>query len=248
MKTFILMERDKELLQFLFENKVSTRKQVFERFFKNISPKNANRRIRKLMKEKLISSKGEEIGGRFKQYLFVGGNGIDIVRTRNKLYTVDKIEKSESIQHDLELLELRYLLCRSPKVKSYFTENMLQGIFDFKNNDDLKYFVRLNSDAAILISLKIGPIYAALEYETLSKSDSRYEKKIREYYESNISIVIYVTKSEILKSRILRIDDQISRELKRPNKVFCATYDTLLSNPKKLTFVNSNGKILDLLS
>lgn len=248
MSHLIITERDKKILYFLFENKIATRQEVHEFFFAKKSHKTANLRLRKLIKEEYISTSAEEIDGKFVRYLFVGKKGQEIVKFWKNQYLVGKIERSESINHDLELLSLRYVLLRSPKIREYYTENVLQGVLEFKSDERLKYFVSLNSDAAMLIRLKVGDFYVALEYETFPKSDQRYEKKIRDYYNSNISFVIYVAKTQVLGNRLRQIDDAIADELKRPNKVFFANFNTLIAHPQKLTFVNSKGKILDLLS
>ena len=248
MSNLVITARDKKILFFLFENKVSTRKEIYTFFFKKESYKTANLRIRKLINEKYISTSAEEVEGVFIRYLSVGKRGQEVVKMWNNQYPIKKIERSESIHHDLELLNLRYILLQSPKIRQYYTENILQGIPELKNNDKLKYFVTLNSDAAILLNLKVGEFLVALEYETFAKSDCRYERKIRDYYNSNISFIIYVTRTDSLGKKLMEIDDNIAHELKRPNKVFLATYSNLLSNPKKLIFVNSKGKVLDLLS
>lgn len=153
---------------------------------------------------------------------------------------------SDSVTHDLGLVQVRERLEKTKMLTKYFSESMLQSCGQFSENEKLAAFVRSNSDAAIGIQTPKNRFYAALEYEVSDKLESRYAKKLTEYYYSpTLSAVFYVCGDANIEKLIRKVDADVGATFEP--KVFTCLEETIHNVVGALPFINRVNAMFSLL-
>ncbi len=154
---------------------------------------------------------------------------------RYKITTPDF--RSDSITHDLGLVMLRERLEKAEMVADYLSESTLQSCGELSENEKLGAFTRVNSDAALAIETAKSKFHVALEYEVSDKLESRYAKKLTEYYYSpSVAAVFYVCGDASIEKLIRNVDTEVGQKF--DPKVFTCLEEIVHSDATKLPFIN----------
>lgn len=152
--------------------------------------------------------------------------------------------KSDSVQHDLGLVDIRHAMMKLNKVSSYQAENTLQTWPITSLGEKYEPFVRCNSDAVVEVSVKEKPYMFALEYELSLKNELRYREIVSKYYmESNIPMVLYVIEESHDLDKIQSIEREADKDKKA--KFFYTTFKQLVQE-RKPTFTNWKKQVMSL--
>ena len=242
-KKVILMNRDFEILQFLFESKIVTKDQIKRYFFGNSSNSNVNRRLSKILSLDLIKRIPLDIGQKTVYGYSITLKGLNRVKYLLP-YECRKIYQSDCPIHDTTLVDIRKAFESKNSIKDYYTENILQYCTEFKNDIRFQPFIELNSDGVILADTKIGILDLAIEFDATQKSNARYRDKINDYYfRRKIDGVLYICANQCILNALLKIDDEVSHRRRCHPKMYFALVDDVIYAKDELTFKNVNKRI-----
>jgi hypothetical protein len=239
-----LGQREINCFTFLHTNKVATSKQIHRAIFgKDYS--NFCKKMRKYEELKLVNrltgAKEFDLSGVYE----LTKKGFNVVRANRKGMIAHNRYKSNSIFHDLFLVEIRHILKSRELVMSYHTENQIQTTADFDTEKSLVDFKRLHCDALMVIKhAKSGrQIKVALEFELSDKSMKDYRKKLSDYYSSNgIAAVLYICKDKQTEIRIKKSELDVYQG--NISRVHYLQYEMLQNIDQVVTFYAQNGALI----
>jgi hypothetical protein len=236
-----ITDRDRKIFQFLFESKVASLTQILDRIFTGLSPQNSNRRMLKLTRGGWVRRGGHHQNGRLHYVYwlsekafrrFLHGNGSEAPREQLK---------SDCIEHDLALVNIRIRFEENPAVRSFLTENTLQSAGESDLPNEVRPWIGLRPDAAVeVIEQDHETMFVPLEYESSLKSIDRCRNKLRDYYVLHGgSAVFFICSDENVLRRMLKVDRELSAEY-RPKMYFSLLSDVLQARDT-LPFQKSDG-------
>jgi hypothetical protein len=122
---------------------------------------------------------------------------------------------------------------------------MLQSCSQFTEHEKLSSYSRINSDAALVIDTTRNKFHVALEYEISVKQQSRYTKKLAEYYYApSVAAVFYVCGDANIEKLIRKVDAEIGQE--NDSKVFTCLLETIHNSTDVLPFINRQNAMFSL--
>ena len=165
---------------------------------------------------------------------------LEVIRQRYPFRIEKEYCKSDSVEHDLELVILRNRLQLIQSVTGYYTENMLQACEDFDNAELFAPFKNQNTDVVMEIN-KSGKIsIVGLEFERSEKNFDRYAEKIRSYYsDPRTATIFYVCRSAKIQRAVARAELSVMKS--RPPRCFYGLWENVLRVDQKCTFTNLKG-------
>ena len=239
-KRVIITQRDEQLFRYLFANKVASRVHLQEDIFANTSKQAVHRRLDKL------------ITGGFLETNYLRGNANRLIYSLSKKSLLKFIggpeelkrlqRKSDSIPHDLGLLEIKRKLRKCHFVDAYLSENILvSGLFD--DEGDVKEIRKVNPDAIVKVSAASDTFYFPVEYEASAKFAKRYDKLIARYYLiDEVKAVLFISKNAAIQSKVIRAENK--RCQKSSGKFFYCLYQNVMELGEKAQFINNQNQIL----
>ena len=243
-KRVILMNRDLEILQFLFESKIATKDQIKLYFFDNSSNSNVNRRLSKILSLDLIKRIPLDIGQKTVYGYSITLKGLNRVKYLLP-YECRKIHQSDCPIHDTTLVDIRKAFESKNSIKNYYTENILQCCSEFKNDIQFQPFVELNSDGVILVDTKIGILDLAIEFDATQKSHARYRNKFNDYYiQRKIDGVLYICANQCILNALLKTDGEVSHCYRSNAKMYFALVDDVIHSKDEMIFRNVHKRIV----
>ena len=154
------------------------------------------------------------------------------------------ILKSDSVEHDLALVDIRHKLMKQEKIKVYLTENEIQTWGSTLYGERYSPFVDLRPDAIVDMQVPRGIVRVPVEYDACHKSKDRYTTFVDKYYNrSNVAIVLMICGQEGIMKVIKDVEEKKITS-SRP-KFFYALKSDLLKSDTAI-FVNCNGDKLKL--
>ena len=157
---------------------------------------------------------------------------------------VRKQLKSDKVDHDLDLVDIRYCFNQSKLVTQILTENDLQTWPEYYQRDEIRAFVKINSDSAINVQFPNGSFWIALEYESTAKNKSRYASLFQNYYaHEEVTAVIYVCQSKSILNKLMKEEKDFIGDNRR--KFFYKTLEDLKQD-RTMTFTNGLSEKLIL--
>ena len=152
--------------------------------------------------------------------------------------------RSDSIAHDVKLVDIRHRLLGSEKVIEYHTENTLQTWPECLRSNELRPYVEARCDAAIKARFPTGEVFLAVEYEASRKFSSRIGEAIGKYYNTEeIPAVLYVCADEdILRAHMQEEKRNFS---KYDPRIYYKTLENFFHD-QTLAFKNRDGETLRL--
>lgn len=237
------MERDRDILIFLFRNKVASFNQIHRYYFENTSKQICSRRLNKLLKSRLIekrailTKKGREV------FFNVSGHGIKAIDEFLDHDINSKNYTSDSIQHDLVLTDITKRFEKMSVVLEVLTESQLQSCSAYMDDSSLLPFIDLRSDRVCVIKGETKNSYAAIEYERSLKENSRNKSKIDAYYNNySVPAVFYICQSRSLLNSLKKIDKE--RSEKEESKLYFCEVADVQSSSSEITFTRHDGEQL----
>lgn len=226
---------EKNLFIYLFLNKVSTSKQIQRDIYQGISHQALYKRLNKLIDlGYLTANYHKDLGGRLVYSLSPKGFS-EFVSDKN-LKDLRQQLQSNSIQHDLDLVDIKSKISKLKMVSSYFTENLIQSRIESLDEEKLSQFKGINFDAIVKVNKDGKDHFLAIEYERTLKFISRYKDYFKKIYtRQEIPAILYICSHQRIISKIQKYE-QAALDNNWP-KVFYSTLDEIFkSNP--ITFYN----------
>ena len=230
----------------IFENRVMSLKQIGTELIPQIARQTISRRLVKLaehsfLERRLVDNrrgKGESV------YLNMPRALKEIQDCY--LHQVSKpLCKSDSVEHDLQLVDLRRRIQSFRCVKSYLTENMLQACEKFTEIESIEPFVRNNTDGVLEILKNDRKIIIGLEFERSEKAFERYTRKLTSYHSDiRTSIIFYICTTTRIRETIAQAESGIVG--KNPPRCLFALAEDVLRQDQKCTFTNIKGDTITL--
>lgn len=147
--------------------------------------------------------------------------------------------KSDKIEHDVRLVDLRACLESRETVTHFYTENVLQSRHDLAEAEKYRDSRSLHSDAVLdLLIEKEFRYVLPFEYEGSQKSKDRWAEKLLDYYlKHEAQAVLWVCETDSIARAMGETD--LSLSTGRAPKMYFATAADVLSRPEKLKFLNA---------
>jgi len=238
--------RDKILFKYLFEHKVAIRRQVALDVFGGATKQTVNMRLSKLVLHKYLDTDAIILSRKATHTYSLGEKGFQELVDDYKYRIANYKGKSDSVQHDLVLVDIMHVLKQKKIVKELYTENMLRGCIELRESKEFTAFSRLKSDGAMKIIGEKGLYNIALEYDVNPKSRERYQKKLLAYYlNRSIQGIIYICNNMQIISLLQSIDNEICKQGYYP-KFYYGLIEKLISGKPELTFSNIKSDIFHL--
>jgi hypothetical protein len=244
-REIVLTLRDFEILQFVFEQRAVSFKQLAHRFFSIASFQAAHARLEKLTMTNYLE-KSYTLWNDTRTVVYgITKKGVKAFGESYSYQITGEKYKSDSVNHDLGLVALRERLEKVKMVANYFSENMLQNCSDLSGSEKYREFSIMNSDAALAIDTIKDQFQVAVEYEISDKKKSRYVEKLVDYYFSpNIALVFYVCGNARIEKLIRATDLEIGGKHKA--KVLTCLVENFHKSDGYLPFINRNNGIFKL--
>ncbi len=244
-KKIELTERDEKLFKYLFANKGATIRQINRDVFPDTNERRVYRRTQKLRDFGLIQTNIHFDRVQF-GVLNVTKKGLRCVYDLGKDITSREIT-SGNLKHDIILLDLKNMLSKIECFDFYGTENEIEsGLIDSEIYP-IEACKDLHSDALLGIKWNNKNINFAIEYENSEKTTKRYYEYLSNYYAyPAVHNVLYFTKDEKIKRRILNSDKKIIENLdNKTSKIFVTNLEDLRKPITTLKTFNSSGDYLE---
>lgn len=231
-----ITKNDVHLLKYLHAVKVATYKQIQRDIYPSYQLRSVSNRLAKLERLSLVTGSQNRLFRCVEKVISLSKSGY-------QRFVAGEIEhrcelKSEAINHDLRLVDVRYAFLRLEKVSQYQTENQIQTWGIPEQNYLSAKITKLNSDAMAKVKFPGGEILAAIEYEESEKATQRYDPIVKKYYLcEEVGVVFYVCESRNLIRKI----SEVEKSLFPGNhpKFFYQVIDGLLQNDD-VSFQNYN--------
>lgn len=241
----ILSPRDYEILKDLFFNKVCDLLILQQRHFLNSHKTTVRKRMDKLALNGLINKFGA-IGLKESRVLYsITPKGLGFLTD----YFSEEVQRKEcqstNVFHDLALAHIKNRLERSKSITEIRTENEIQSLRFYPNDDIYEPFRRLNSDLFIKLSSESTTYHVAVEFERIQKSHDRWYQYLLNYHlEDKIDAVLYICETSQVKSSMEKIESSLTKEFS-PKVYFC-DLEKFMSDDSKVTFINCLGQSFSL--
>jgi len=163
-----------------------------------------------------------------------------------EMFLIDRL-KSNSINHDLRLNDVKYALTSKTLVTNYWTENILQSSIAVTNNLELSVFRTLQVDALVKLDNKQGgELLCALELEASCKGAAKYERKLKILYSAaQVGVVLYVCMNPEIEQVLKKNELLVSPAGQK--KIYYAQYGEVTSKSMPVVFQNQNGFVIEII-
>ena len=244
MSSIVITHRDVLLFEYLHACKVATTKQINRDIFKT-SHATCYQRLRRYEEKNFLKVVPTD-RQRDQSYAYeVTKKGEKVIKANIRDLLCENRFRSNSVAHDLTLVDIRNILLSKNDVKEYFTENQIQTYKDFRTEKDIVPFQELQCDAGIMLQRgDTNPLYIGVEYESSAKSRSRYLDKIGSLYYNGPVYLIYICKDKSLIKKLKKIEAIYIKD--RPPKIFYTTLSEFLESKDSVTFTRQDGKSISL--
>jgi len=240
----VLTNRDLSLFSFLFKYKAASVTQIKQFCYPSSDKCNLRKRLKKLEKNHFIDFTSHYNRNRFQKIFHLTDKGIEKLKTYRPLSLIRKQLKSNSIEHDLPLIYIGESLRRSKNILQYHSENQLQCLEDFTEDDLTRQFVELHCDGHTLISFDNERYQGAIEFERSEKKATRYEQLVIDYYISSaVDVVLYFSETDSIIKQIKHFEELHYHNLEP--KFYFLKLESELEMIEKIIFKNRKGQKLE---
>lgn len=159
-----------------------------------------------------------------------------------KLAIKDTKLKSEKIEHDLLLSDIRFHLKRFDKILEIYSENDIIYNSSIQIHPAIKELKEMRTDSALKVRWKNQEIFIALEYEMSLKAASRYDDTFKNYYKKeNLDAILYICKDRYIANNLMNIENKYNDS--KEAMIYYATLEDVLTNSLQIPFLNRFGKL-----
>ena len=245
MSALVLTQRDIEFFKYLHTCKVATTKQINRDIFKK-AHQTCYLRLNKFHRKKFVE-KVANIGEVDQSFIYsLTSKGMKVVNANLKGIINGKRFKSDSVSHDLKLVNIRNIFSSLRIVKDYITENQIQTYDLSFWEDDLSSLKEMRVDAIVWIQ-DIGKpkLMIPVELEISTKKASEYLNKITEiYYQGYIKFIFCICDTKETERKIKKVELDFIKDGKK--KIFYTTYKNIISNSGEISFTNLDSESITL--
>lgn len=201
----VLTLKDICLLRYLHAVKASTYKRINRDIFPEYHPKSIPNLIYHLEANNLVS-------GCITRQMAGGERVISLTNKGFKNFIKNGDEKrielkSDAVEHDLGLVDIRCRLLMAKRTESYHTENEIQTWGGLEIDEAIESLLNLNSDAIVQLKFSDGPIYVPLEYEIHAKSKAKYISFVKKIYQRNdVFFLLFICGDESILRKVKNIE------------------------------------------
>ena len=243
-RKFFVTERDAEVLLAIFKSKILTLEMIYKFFFSGSTKSNTCRRLQQLIQHGYLLPKPVCIDRRRLSAFSLTPLGVKEIDRLLDYEVTHRYYISDSVDHDLDLVEIDDVVKRFNAVQKVLSESELQSCTNYTKIRDLVPFVKLRSDRVLSVESDNGLEYVALEYERSVKSQKRNIGKLQDYYsKARIPAVFYVCKDHSVARALSKVDAEITKD--RKSKVYFSTLSELQEATAKVTFQRHDGYTID---
>lgn len=222
------------------------REQIYARAFKGSSPQAAKNRLLKLVRDGYLEQQYmRERRGKILAVFLNTPKAVKALANDYRFKITSELCKSDSIEHDLCLVDLRDRLQRFALVTNYYTENMLQGCAEFRENGNLQPFVDNNTDIVLEVTRQGKKILVGVEFENSEKARERYVRKLVSYYsDRRTPAIFYICSNARIRDAVGQAELQVAGS--GTPRCFYALLADVLEKKPECTFVDLNGAKITL--
>ena len=204
-KGLLISDLDEQFFRYLHAVKISTYDRIKRDVFHGYSLKTVKNRVRNMEKSGLLTSYKSTALEDGKKMVMLTKKGFNAFVRMGGERRVEL--KSDSISHDLGLVDIRHKLMRQKKVKQYFTENKLQTWGYGLDKGQYSDFVGLRSDALLEVNAPKGLLYIPVEYEASRKIKSKYVSFVDKYYSrEDVPLILLIYQDNRIRTIIEEIE------------------------------------------
>lgn len=238
---FSIGRKDREIMYFLFKNKIATSQAIKDSLFPNFGLRGLNLRIRRLIDEKYVERR------------YVSGidyRPVSVVNLTPKGYkffnddyrSVKGIKlRSDKLDHDLMLLKVREHFSKIKNIENVWSENEIIINSDFHDDKHFDELNKVHSDAAIEVKWKNESFVLAVEYEASIKKSSRYHDKFISYYQKpSIAAVLYICATKRIYNTLIKLENKYNDSSK--SKIYYIEINDFLKSKKIFPFLNRKNR------
>ena len=242
LKKIFVTKKDVRFFQYLHAVKVSTYERVTRDIYTSYKVRSVSNRMRKMEDNHLLVGWRNRSLSESKRIVSLTARGFDLFIRNSEEQRMEL--KSNSVEHDLSLVDIRHKLMKQEKIKTYLTENEIQTWGSTVYREDYSPFVDLRSDAIVNMQTSKGTVKVPVEYDAHHKSKDRYTAFVDKYYnKSDVAIVFMVYEQDQIMKAIKDIEEKKITS-GRPKFFYALRSDLLKSDTA--TFVNCEGDRLKL--
>ncbi|MBY0314738.1 MAG: hypothetical protein K2Q26_04420 [Bdellovibrionales bacterium] len=227
---------EQRLFSYLFVNKVATSSQIARDIYHNRSHQALYKRLNLLIKSGyLYANYNKELCGRL-VYSLTLKSFRDFIRIDPNSFLRGQLQ-SNSILHDLDLVNIRQRLESLDTVEAYYSENVLRSGINLPEDELLSDLKLHNFDAILKIRKQNQSYLFALEYERTIKFSERYRKYFEKLYSNpTIGGVLYICRDSKVLNHIQQIEESVLA--KNWPKFFYSTLPEVIDSNSSLAFYN----------
>ncbi len=242
---YVIEGKETQIMHYLFHVKVATADQINRDVFKSSDLSYCFKKIRKLEKLEYLQRKYIKLGMRAKSTFHLTKKAYHEFITHENKNDLKKRIFSSSIEHDIQLVDIRYSFKRCKTVLDYNAENFLHSGAGYIDSLGVEDILRINSDALIQLKGSTQDYFFTIEYEANLKFHSRVKQKITQYYKTKrLAGVFYILKNEQIMKSLIAIEK--SNFDSHEPKIFYALLDNVKNHDGNMHFIDRNGEKLTI--
>ncbi len=227
--------QDIKLFYYLHAVKIALIEQIKRDVYAHLRKKTLYTKLRRLEKRGFLKS--TTVTEKRKKVYFLSKEGFSQIEEKESQKR--KELKSDSIAHDLGLVDIRHAFKSCPRVLKYLTENEAQT---WKQDSLMSPFLEVHSDAVIKVSFPKGNFYLGIEYECSYRSKNRLQRALKRYYSKpEILAVLYILLSKRRRNSLMGEEKRLFSD--SPSKIFYSLLEDLMAK-NLISLVNSRGEKL----
>lgn len=237
----IITDRDRAIFSEIFENRVMYGEQLHVSHFPGLTRQIVSRRLSRLEELGYLERQYASGPGKRMQSVYsVTPEALKAIAESYRYRITREFVKSDSIAHDLLLVEVRRRMERLKLVTGYYTENMLQACDWFSDQEAIRPFVQNNADALLEITRSGAKTLVALEFENSEKALERYARKIVSYYtDARTPAIFYVCGSARIAEVVAEAEAAVGG--KGSPRCFYSLHADVLSASPTCIFIDRKG-------
>jgi hypothetical protein len=246
--SLVLQARDKTVLKFVYEQRVVSFEQIARVFFVGNHKSIPSRRLKLLRKEGYLWMDFIMYGEIGKRYFGSTPMGFEVIRRSWRFHVDRPLYRSESVAHDLRIVDFVLKLQQLKQFGKFYSENLLQSSTDLAEDHVLKAFSRANSDGCLVIKNDKSEtsIVCGFEMEINPKSIERYKTRLAHYYQAHhVDCVLFVCSQQSIINAIAKADAQLRD--RRESLLYFTLEKSAFTEDGKLIFRNASGKKLEFV-
>ncbi len=234
-----LNQADIDFLKYLHAVKVASYEQINRDIYPSYQLKSVANRLRLLEDTGLIWGQRLRFFLAGRRVVSISKKGFESFVAKESKESERRIElKSEVLDHDLVLVDIRSRLKQGNRIGEYLTENQVQTWGSIEYGADIASLANMNSDAIVEVKFPDEQVWVPLEYEGNGKSEARYELLVRKYYaKDDVPVVLYICESKAIMEKIAKVERAVY--MGDQPKFFFALFPEIMKDDA-LTFRNCN--------